>query len=62
MKNVISLRDVEAMVRQGQSLQNLPNDVILTPSAREFLHDREMNGSGSAARGCDIGGRKPGYV
>jgi len=50
MKNVISLRDVEAMVRQGQSLQNLPNDVILTPSAREFLHDREMNGSGSAAR------------
>jgi L-fuculose-phosphate aldolase len=49
MKNVISLRDVEDMVRQGQSLQNLPADVILTPSAREFLHDREMNGGGGEA-------------
>jgi L-fuculose-phosphate aldolase len=51
MKNVISLRDVEDMVRQGQSLQNLPADVILTPSAREFLHDREMNAGPSGSSG-----------
>ena len=49
MKNVISLRDVEDMVRQGQSLHNLSNDAILTPSAREFLHDREMGGGGTEA-------------
>jgi L-fuculose-phosphate aldolase len=54
MKNVISLKDVEQMVRNGQSLNNLPTDVILTPSAREFLQDREMNpaagkGNGSVA-------------
>ena len=48
MKNVISLRDVEDMVRKGQSLQDLPADAILTPSAREFLHDLEMNGGGKA--------------
>jgi len=52
MKNVISLRDVEDLVRKGQSLQNLPADAILTPSAREFLNDREMNpsaGNGASA-------------
>ncbi len=48
MKNVISLRDVEQMVRNGQSLNNLPADSILTPSAREFLQDREMNPGASA--------------
>ena len=48
MKKVISLRDVEDLVRQGQSLHHLPEDTILTPSAREFLHDLEMNGGGKA--------------
>ncbi|HEX5219338.1 MAG TPA: class II aldolase/adducin family protein [Verrucomicrobiae bacterium] len=43
MKNVISLKDLEQMVRNGQSLNNLPADAILTPSAREFLQDREMS-------------------
>ena len=50
MKNVISLKDLEQMVRNGQGLGNLPADSILTPSAREFLQDREMNiGNGSSA-------------
>ena len=49
MKNVISLKDLEQMVRNGQSLNNLPADSILTPSAREFLQDREMNPGASAA-------------
>src|SRR5262245_33783497 len=43
MKNVISLKDLEQMVRNGQSLNSLPADAILTPSAREFLQDREMS-------------------
>ena len=49
MKNVISLRDVEDMVRKGQDLRGLPADAILTPSAREFLHDLEMDGGGTSA-------------
>jgi L-fuculose-phosphate aldolase len=55
MKNVISLKDLEQMVRNGQSLNNLPADSILTPSAREFLQDQEMNPNvdarASAAKG-----------
>jgi L-fuculose-phosphate aldolase len=39
MKNVISVRDLEEMVRQGQDPRNLPQDVILTPSAKDFLRD-----------------------
>jgi L-fuculose-phosphate aldolase len=49
MKNVISLRDVEDMVRKGHDLRGLPSDAILTPSAREFLHDLEMDGGGTSA-------------
>lgn len=39
MKNVISLKDVERMQREGRSLSSLPADAILTPSARDFLND-----------------------
>lgn len=48
MKNVISLKDLEQMVRAGQNLNAIPADAILTPSAREFLQDKEMN-SGTAS-------------
>ncbi len=48
MKNVISLRDVEQMVRSGQDLRNLPGDAILTPSARDYLHEIEVNGGPKA--------------
>src|SRR5438128_1566140 len=41
MKPVISLRDVEEMVRNGQDLASVPADALLTPSARDFLRDRE---------------------
>ncbi len=40
MKQVISLRDLENMVRQGQPVRP-PADAILTPSARDFLRDWE---------------------
>jgi len=49
MKNVISVRDLEEMVRQGRDLSALPADAILTPSARDFLRELEMNG-GRAGR------------
>lgn len=44
MKNVISLRDVEQMVKSGQDVGSLPADAILTPSARDYLHELELNG------------------
>jgi L-fuculose-phosphate aldolase len=44
MKNVISVRDLEEMLRRGQDPTQLPPDVILTPSARDFLRDLEDNG------------------
>jgi L-fuculose-phosphate aldolase len=45
MKNIISLKDLEKMVRSGQDLRNLPAEAILTPSARDFLQEVEMRGT-----------------
>jgi len=44
MKQVISVRDLEEMVRSGKDLRSLPGDALLTPSARDFLRDFEING------------------
>ena len=44
MKNIISLRDLENMVRNGQDVGKLPADAILTPSARDFLLEIEIRG------------------
>ena len=45
MKTVISLRDVEAMLAQGQDLRVLPADAIVTPSARDRIREvLEMRG------------------
>ena len=54
MKQVISVRDLEEMLRNGKDLRAVPDDAILTPSARDFLRDHEMgskvhtNGNGVA--------------
>ena len=45
MKSVISLRDVEELVRNGGDIRSLPADALLTPSARDFLRDFEGNGA-----------------
>jgi L-fuculose-phosphate aldolase len=45
MKNVISVKDLERMVREGKSPGSLPPDAILTPSARDYLNDLELNGT-----------------
>jgi L-fuculose-phosphate aldolase len=44
MKQVISVRDLEEMLRRGGEVRGLPDDAILTPSARDFLRDLEFNG------------------
>jgi L-fuculose-phosphate aldolase len=48
MKNVISLRDLEEMVRDGKDVRSLGDNVILTPSARDFMRDFHGNGKGSS--------------
>jgi L-fuculose-phosphate aldolase len=48
MKQVISVRDLEEMVRNGRDVRSLPEDAILTPSARDFLRDVEDKGGAKA--------------
>jgi L-fuculose-phosphate aldolase len=57
MKNIISLRDLENMVRNGQDVRNLPADAILTPSARDFLLELEMRGIKPSVPGSSGAGR-----
>jgi len=49
MSNVISIRDLQEMVRNGQDINNLPADAIITPSARDYLYDLQMNGGAKVA-------------
>jgi len=44
MSRVISLRDIQEMIRNGQAV-TIPDDAIITPSARDFLNDLETNGA-----------------
>jgi L-fuculose-phosphate aldolase len=48
MRQVISVKDLQEMLRNGQDTRSLPADVLLTPSARDFLRELE-NGSGPNA-------------
>jgi L-fuculose-phosphate aldolase len=45
MRQVISVRDVEELLRNGKDPQALPEDALLTPAAKDFLRDLE-NGDG----------------
>ena len=45
MKQVISLRDLEEMLRNGTDLRSLPADALLTPSARDLLRELDTSGS-----------------
>ena len=45
MKQVISLKDVEEMLRSGKDVHSLPADALLTPSARDFVREQEGNGA-----------------
>jgi L-fuculose-phosphate aldolase len=46
MKQVISVRDLEELLRNGKDPRALPQDALLTPSARDFLRDLETSGNG----------------
>lgn len=52
MKQVISVRDLEDMLRSGKDVHALPEDALLTPSARDFLRDLE-NGSTPFPKGTE---------
>jgi L-fuculose-phosphate aldolase len=41
MKQVISVKDLQDLIRSGKGVASLPPDGLLTPSARDFLHDLE---------------------
>jgi L-fuculose-phosphate aldolase len=49
MRQVISVRDLEEMLRNGKNIRSLPDDVLLTPSARDLLRELESNGSSKPA-------------
>lgn len=62
MKQVISVKDLEEMVRGGKDVRSLPEGALLTPSARDFL--RELEGANaykpaSARNGQDGQPEKP---
>lgn len=52
MKQIISVRDLEEMLRNGGDMRSLPNDALLTPSARDFIRDLEGNGAYKATNGA----------
>src|SRR6266436_1117407 len=57
MKPVISLRDLEEMVRSGKDVRSLTADALLTPSARDFL--RDLDGQ-SAPKTASVGSSRSG--
>lgn len=50
MSKVISLRDVQDMISNGQDVTHLPADAIITPSANDYLYELQMNGSAKTAQ------------
>ena len=49
MSRVISVRDVQDLVRTGRGVSSIPADAILTPSARDLLSELETGGDAKAA-------------
>jgi hypothetical protein len=50
MKNVISAKDIEDLLARGGSVSSLPNDAILTPSAKDLLRDLQRRSGGMVAQ------------
>ena len=48
MRQIISVRDLEEMLRNGKDVRSLGGDVLLTPSARDFLRELETSGDHKA--------------
>jgi len=56
MSRVVSVRDIQEMVRNGQGLSSVPADAILTPSARDLLHELETNTGAKVAAAKHVSG------
>jgi len=57
VKQIISVKDLEEMVRQGQDVRALSAEALLTPSARDFLRDLEgQRGVKGEGRGASLNG------
>jgi len=59
MKQVISVKDLEEMVRAGKDVRSLPDGALLTPSARDFLRDLEGANSYKASVARDAKPSQP---
>ena len=63
MKNVISVRDLEDMIRKGQDVRSMPAEALLTPSARDYLRELEegaaRKGAAAGAKVITAAGEKP---
>jgi L-fuculose-phosphate aldolase len=59
MKTVISAKDIEDLLRKGGTVEHLPGDAILTPSARDLLRDLEGRPGRSAASSAESAPAKP---
>ncbi len=46
MKQVISVKDLEELLRNGKDVRSIPADALLTPSARDLMRELE-NGGGN---------------
>ena len=58
MSRVISIRDLQEMIRTGQDVKSIPADAIITPSARDYLYELQMNG-GDKTNGAVAVAAKP---
>jgi L-fuculose-phosphate aldolase len=59
MRPVISVRDLQQMLRNGEDLRTLPADALLTPSARDLLRELEGPGGHKAAGALNANGSTP---
>jgi len=50
MRPVITAADVERMLRAGESLDTLPADAVITPSARDLMRSRKLPARPSFAK------------
>ena len=57
MKAVISAKDIESLLAQGRDVQSLPDDAILTPSAKDLLRDLGRRGHGNASTSANASSR-----
>jgi L-fuculose-phosphate aldolase len=62
MKQIISVRDLEEMLRNGGDARSVPTEALLTPSARDFLRDLENNGAYKATNGAAVSHSAPAKV